>query len=147
MTFYKHRHNQKHINARTDGLFSFTFVKQTSPQERNIFLMPIRIGQALTNITKYRQEIASIVLLRLYFFYKGDSKKATHNNIYPVLVNLSRTVWVFFVLGFLLWCHYIKIESMFLPRWCQCKTVLQGNNESLMVLVFPTADSHTRSDE
>lgn len=75
MTFYKHRHNQKHINARTDGLFSFTFVKQTSPQERNIFLMPIRIGQALTNITKYRQEIASIVLLRLYFFIKEIQKK------------------------------------------------------------------------
>lgn len=147
MTFYKHRHNQKLINVRTDGLFSFTFVKQTTPQERNIFLGPIRIGQALTNITKYRQEIASIVLLRLYFFIKKIQKKATHNIIYPVLVNLSRTVWGCFVLGFLLWCHYIKIESIFLPRWCQRRTVLLGNNESLMVVVFPTADSHTRRDD
>lgn len=87
------------MNARTDGLFSFTFVKQTTPQERNIFLGPIRIGQALTNITKYRQEIASIVPLRLYFFIKKIQKKATHNIIYPVLVNLSRTVWAVLFLG------------------------------------------------
>lgn len=135
------------FNARTDGLFSFTFVKQTTPQERNIFRGPIRIGQALTNITKYRQEIASIVPLRLYFFIKKTQKKATHNIIYPVLVNLSRTVWGCFVLGFLLWCHYIKIESIFLPRWCQRRAVLLRNNESLMVAVFPTADSHTRRDD